>query len=89
MAKVKFKNAFFIEGHRYERGVQDVKDEHLDALPSTAVILKPAEAEAALAEQAARAKAASDPKSMKELRSGRANARPMGKEKKAAAKSAE
>ena len=88
MKTVRFKAPFFIEGTRYERGLQAVKDEHLDRLPSTAVILDDNEAEKAKAEQEAINAKARDPKTLKEMRSGRGQARPMGKQepKKAPAK---
>ena len=90
MSKVKFKSAFFIEGHRYEKGVQEVKDEHLGRLPSSAEILDDKAAAEILKAQEEAAEKARQPKSLKEMRSGRNQARPLGKQepKKAPAKAA-
>lgn len=77
---VKFKSPFFIEGARYGKGLQEVKEQHLDRLPSSAEILDDLTAAAERKAQAEAAKKATEPKSLKEMRSGRANAKPMGKQ---------
>lgn len=95
MKTVKFKAPFFIEGTRYDKGLQAVQDQHLDRLPSSAEILDDETAREAAARIEEARRKAREPKSLKEMRSGRNNARPLGKEapkpalKKAADKPAE
>lgn len=82
MADVLFKNPFAVLGHKFDKGLQTVPDDLLKrvALPSSAEIVDEAKAAEIRAEQQRRAKEANDPKSLKELRSGRKALRPLGKQ---------
>lgn len=81
MAFVKFQSSAFIGGRRFQKGLQEVPEELLDILPSSAVVIDEREAASIRAKMEAEAEAARRPQTLKDMRAGRLKpAAPMGKE---------
>lgn len=66
--KVKFQRDFFIDGYEYRKGVQEVREDFRDRLPSTAEVLDEEKIEAeAKAEAKTKAKSKPEPKTLADI----------------------